>query len=113
MRFGMMSMEEGANLSPLLNSGGLVRGARRVDLRMVIGQGVWRGPKKERIAFRFSFRRRSHGCWGSLASIAVFSIFVDILRPAHLSWLLDHWSQLAKRLPELLRDGKGAGGGGR
>src|SRR5262249_51131506 len=43
--------QEVANLPRLTESGGLVRGARHDDLRLVIGQGVWLGPKSERVAF--------------------------------------------------------------
>jgi hypothetical protein len=54
----------------------------------------------------------SQGCGGAPAFVELLgNRGLMVSRPPHFSWLLNHWSQLAIRLPNLSRDGKGAGGG--
>src|SRR5262249_1717021 len=54
----------------------------------------------------------SQRCGGAPGFVELFAIrALIVLRPLHFSWLLDHWSQPANRLPNLSRDGKRAGGG--
>jgi hypothetical protein len=54
----------------------------------------------------------SQGCGGVPAFVELYGIrALMVSRPPHFSLLLDHWSQLANRLPKLSGDGKGAVGG--
>jgi hypothetical protein len=50
-------------------------------------------------------RNLSQGCGGAPAFVKLLAIRALMFsRHFHFSWLLDHWSQLANRLPNLSRD---------